>query len=77
MTRPGLDGVKIIVVEDSFPVADGLKMLVEQHGAVVLGMAGNTKSALQLVADANCDLALLDIQLDAETISPFVATIAA
>jgi DNA-binding response OmpR family regulator len=65
-----LAGTRVIVVEDSFPVAEGLRYLLGAAGCVVAGMAGNVGAALDLVAAAQFDLALLDIDLRGEIVTP-------
>ena len=62
--------MKILVVEDNFPIADGLKYLLETAGHGVVGMAGNVEDALRLVDATTFDLALLDIDLHGESVSP-------
>ena len=57
---------RLIVVEDSFPVAQNLKSLLESMPCDVVGMAGDVRRALDLVATARFDLALLDIDLHGE-----------
>jgi DNA-binding response OmpR family regulator len=61
---------RLIVVEDSFPVADGLKYLLQTVGCDVVGMAGSVRTALELVATTPFDLALLDIDLHGEHVAP-------
>jgi DNA-binding NtrC family response regulator len=65
-----LPSARLIVVEDSFPVADGLKYLLDGLGCHVVGMAGNVRSALDLVATAPFDVAVLDIDLHGERVTP-------
>jgi CheY-like chemotaxis protein len=67
--------VRIIVVEDSFPVADGLKFLLQTFGCTVAGMAGNVRSALDLVARSAFDVALLDIDLRGEHVTPIAEAV--
>lgn len=57
---------RLIVVEDSFTVAESLKSLLQTVSCDVVGMAGNVQTALDLVASARFDLALLDIDLHGE-----------
>lgn len=61
---------RLIVVEDSFPVANSLKYLLQTGGCDVVGMAGNVRTALDLVATAPFDVALLDIDLHGEQAAP-------
>jgi DNA-binding NtrC family response regulator len=57
---------RLIVVEDSFPVAQGLEYLLQTAGCDVVGMASSVATALELVATATFDVALLDIDLRGE-----------
>lgn len=61
---------RLIVVEDSFPVAQSLKSLLQAMSCDVVGMAGNVQTARDLVATAQFDLALLDIDLHGELATP-------
>ena len=63
-------GARLIVIEDSFPIANGLKYLLESVGCNVVGMAGNVAAALDLAATLPFDLALLDIDLHGEHVGP-------
>jgi len=61
---------RVLIVEDSFPVAQGLEYLLQTVGCTVVGMAGNVPTALALVVTLPFDLALLDIDLHGEPVSP-------
>jgi DNA-binding LytR/AlgR family response regulator len=61
---------RLIVVEDNFAVADGLKYLLEGYGCDVVGMVGDVARALDLVASVPFDLVLLDIDLRGEHVGP-------
>jgi DNA-binding NtrC family response regulator len=67
---------RYVVVEDSFPVADGLRYLLHSVGCEVVGMAGNVRTALDLVATAHFDVALLDIDLRGEPVTPIAEAVA-
>ncbi len=69
-TTERLAHLRLIVVEDSFPVADGLKYLLQAVGCHVVGMAGSVRTALDLVTTVPFDLALLDIDLHGEHVAP-------
>jgi len=58
-----LDGLCVLVVEDSWDVGTGLKMLLESWGAVVAGPAPTTADARRLVCERIPDVALVDINL--------------
>jgi CheY-like chemotaxis protein len=58
-----LSGLSILIVEDSWDVSRGLKMLVEAWGATVVGPVANANEAQRLVAERAPDVALFDIHL--------------
>ena len=58
-----LNGLCVLVVEDSWDVGMGLKMLLESWGADIVGPAATTADALRLVSERRPDLALVDINL--------------
>jgi DNA-binding NtrC family response regulator len=66
----GHEGARVIVVEDSFPIADGLKYALQSAGCEVVGMAGHVTAALDLIAATSFDVALLDIDLHGEHVAP-------
>jgi CheY-like chemotaxis protein len=58
-----LNGVRVLVVEDSWDVGMGLKMLLEAWGADVVGPVATTNDAMRLVSERAPDVALVDINL--------------
>ena len=58
-----LEGVSILVVEDSWPLANALKRLLLVLGADVVGPAATTAEAERLIAEHAPDVALVDIHL--------------
>jgi DNA-binding NtrC family response regulator len=58
-----LDGLCILIIEDSWDVGMGLKMLLESWGTVVTGPAATTADAVRLVCERTLDVALVDINL--------------
>jgi CheY-like chemotaxis protein len=58
-----LSDLCVLVVEDSWDVGTGLKMLLESWGADVAGPAATTADALRLVRGRTPDVALVDINL--------------
>jgi len=58
-----LNGLCVLIVEDSWDVGTGLKMLLESWGAVVAGPAPTTADAVRLVCERTPDVALVDINL--------------
>lgn len=67
--RP-LAGLRILLVEDEFIIAQmAMEMLVEL-GAAVVGPAGTVASALDLARSEAFDAALLDVNLRGERVDP-------
>jgi CheY-like chemotaxis protein len=58
-----LQGLRVIVVEDSWQVSTGLKMLLEAWGAEVIGPVATTADAVRLLSESAPDVALVDINL--------------
>jgi DNA-binding NtrC family response regulator len=58
-----LSNLCVLVVEDSWDVGTGLKMLLESWGADVAGPAATTADAVRLVCERTPDVALVDINL--------------
>jgi CheY-like chemotaxis protein len=56
-------GVRILIVEDSWDVGDGLKRLLEVWGADIVGPVATTAQARRLVSEQAPDVALVDINL--------------
>src|SRR6516162_6899682 len=61
-----LNGVTVLVVEDSWHVAKAMKSALEQLGMHVIGPAANTSQARQLAAEQKPKLALVDVNLKTE-----------
>jgi DNA-binding NtrC family response regulator len=61
---PGeLNGLRVLVVEDSWEVATSLTELLKAWGADVLGPVATTVDALRLSSERTADAALVDINL--------------
>ena len=56
-------GVRILVVEDSWAIANSLKRLLLLMGADVVGPAATIAEAERLIAEHTPDVALVDIHL--------------
>src|SRR5437899_2819563 len=62
--RPSdLDGLRVLVVEDSWHVSTGLRMLLEACGAAVDGPVATSADAMRLVSENTPDVAIVDINL--------------
>jgi FixJ family two-component response regulator len=60
---PDLNGLCVLVVDDSWQVATGLKMLLESWGAEVMGPAATMAEAERLTAERTPEVAVVDINL--------------
>ena len=71
---PGLPpppGRLVLVVEDEFLIAMDLELLLRRHGWRVLGPAATVDQALRLLRDGETpDVALLDVNLGGEPVTP-------
>ena len=61
-----LQGVRVLVVEDTWHVAKALKRALEGMGLVVAGPAANTADAERLIAEDVPHLAIVDVNLKGE-----------
>jgi DNA-binding response OmpR family regulator len=64
--RSDLEGVRVLVVEDHWHVANALKVLLTAVGAEVSGPAATTADAHRLATEQGPDLAVVDINLKGE-----------
>ena len=64
------DGPAVLVVEDEFLIAMDLECLLERNGWRVLGPAATVKEALRLLDGETPDVALLDVNLRGEMVTP-------
>jgi DNA-binding response OmpR family regulator len=62
----GLQGLRVLVAEDNWQVADALKVSLEQIGMVVAGPVAIPSKARILAAEHNPDLAIVDVNLTGE-----------
>jgi DNA-binding response OmpR family regulator len=77
--KPGLQGLRILVVEDETQVASLLEEDLLSTGAEVIGPAGSVDEALLLIAAAEGRLsaAVLDFNLNGTMVSPVADRLAA
>ena len=67
-----LEGVTAVIVEDNMLVADSMRLILESWSCRVSGMAGTVERASSLAADADYDVAILDIDLRGASVLPVV-----
>ena len=61
-----LQGLRVLVVEDGWQVADALKLSLERMGMVVAGPAATAREAQCLATECPPDLAVVDVNLKGE-----------
>ena len=74
---PPPDGRLVLVVEDEFLIALDLEQLLRRRGWRVLGPAATVAEALQLLRGETPDVALLDVNLRGEPVTPVAAELRA
>jgi CheY-like chemotaxis protein len=62
-----LRGVRVLVVEDTWAVAEALRSLLEEIGVAVVGPAATATDADRLLSEPAPQLAIVDLKLKGET----------
>jgi len=75
MTKPNLHGLRILVVEDAFLIAETIRDHLEGCGCEVVGPAARVRSALDLMEANTLDGAVLDVNLGDELCFPVAAAL--
>jgi CheY-like chemotaxis protein len=76
--RDVFSGLKLLLVEDNFLVAEHMRDMLMGHGCDVIGPAARVTSALQMLAQSEAlDGALLDVNLHGELCFPIAHALAA
>ncbi len=58
-----MDGLRVLIAEDSFPISFALEMALEAEGATPVGPATTLAAAQELVGSQEIDLAVVDLRL--------------
>lgn len=58
-----LNGIRVLVVEDTFLVADSLRVLLAAYGGAVEAMVPSADKAFEALERTEVDVAILDIHL--------------
>lgn len=66
---------KILLVEDEALIAAMAADMLANLGATVVGPAGSLSGALALATSADCDAAVLDVNLRGERVDPVAAVL--
>lgn len=72
-----LAGLRLLVVEDEYMVAEHIGMLMEGFGCDVAGPVATIEDALAVVNDGGLDGALLDANLNGDSSAPIAAALTA
>ncbi len=68
-----LQGLRVLLVEDSFLAAASIARMLEDMGCRVVGPFGNVQDAMSVVDSGACDAGVLDVNLGDETSEPVAA----
>ena len=71
-----LSGLRVLVVEDMFLIAEDIADQLSEWGCEVVGPNRHVKGALMSIAECRIDGALLDVNLDGETSFEIASTLA-
>lgn len=71
--RTTLSGYRILIVEDSWVVAQSLKAMLEVIGATVIGPAATLEDATTLADAAGFDAAIMDLDLQGRMADTLIA----
>jgi len=71
----GLKGLRVLIVEDMFLVAEELSYTLQDWGCEVVGPAARVDEGLKLVESERLDGALLDVNLGDERCFPIAAAL--
>lgn len=77
MTSLSLRGLRILVVEDNFVLADALRYLLAGYDGVVTAIAPTVERARAALAADPVDVAVLDINLNGSSVVPFAEDLCA
>ena len=66
----GLDGLRVLVVEDEFLVAMEIELLLEDFGCAVVGPVASVDEALEAIREQKLDGAIVDLNLHGEYAYP-------
>ncbi len=70
MTAPSLKGIRILIVEDNYVVADALRYLIDCYEGTVTATVPSVERAFEALASGPVDIAVLDINLHGTSVAP-------
>lgn len=72
MPEPTLTGLRILVVEDQIIVALDIESVLQRLGCEVVGPVARLEPAIRMAREEALDAAVLDVNLDGESVGPVV-----
>ncbi len=63
-------GLRILVVEDYFALAESLSLWLEQEGCTIVGPVATVEAALEEIDKGGVDGAILDVNLRGRSVGP-------
>jgi len=76
MMKHPLEGARVLILEDEYFLADDLARALRNAGAEPVGPVGSVEDAEALVAEAQLDAAILDLNLHGRMASEFLQRLA-
>jgi len=73
---PGLNGIRVFVVEDEFAILLLIEDMLKELGCELVGTASRVAKALDLVRDRLPDVAVLDVNVAGEPVYPIAEFLA-
>jgi CheY-like chemotaxis protein len=72
---PDFSGVRVLIVEDEFAVMLLVEDMLSELGCQIAGTATRLSEALALAGRADCDAAVLDVNINGENVGPVAAAL--
>ena len=72
----GVQGLRVLVVEDVFLIAESLGELLQHYGCYVVGPVATLEQSLDVARDTPLDGAILDVNLEGKLCFPVAAMLA-
>jgi two-component SAPR family response regulator len=70
MTALSLKGIRVLIVEDNYVVADALRYLIDGYEGSVTAIVPSVERAFEALAGGPVDVAVLDINLHGTSVVP-------
>jgi two-component SAPR family response regulator len=70
MTALSLKGIRVLIVEDNYVVADALRYLIDGYEGSVTAIVPSVERAFVALAEGPVDVAVLDINLHGPSVVP-------